>query len=145
MEKPCPSCGALPFNGKDCQSIFDEFLVLEFTDPGFGQVHFLTVACYMIQHGRYSDEGQTWIKQQLHRHLEENIPVPVIQQEANQSASNRSRDWKVTRAPKDPPLSRVDWTMTIADLAQRYTDAESYCRLVTQWAKTTLAEMPSGA
>lgn len=36
--------------------IFNACLAREYSDPGYGQVHLLTVACYMIQHGRYSDE-----------------------------------------------------------------------------------------
>ena len=43
----CPECGA-PDNL--CQTRFDEFLVLEFTDAGYGAVHHLTVATFMVQH-----------------------------------------------------------------------------------------------
>ncbi|QYR19267.1 hypothetical protein KZ483_15075 [Paenibacillus sp. sptzw28] len=32
-------------------------LALEFSDPGYGRVHFLTVACFIIQHNRYMTKG----------------------------------------------------------------------------------------
>ena len=41
----CPECGA-PDNL--CKARFDEFLVLEFTDMGYGAVHNLIVATYML-------------------------------------------------------------------------------------------------
>jgi len=43
----CPECGATDVA---CEIRFNEFLILEFTDPGFGEVHHLTVATYMLQH-----------------------------------------------------------------------------------------------
>ncbi len=57
MPTICPVCGAVLPEGSTCQSIFDEFLNLEYTDPAYGQVHYLTVTCFMIQHERYSDEA----------------------------------------------------------------------------------------
>jgi hypothetical protein len=57
MPDTCPDCGATWDADRTCQSVFDEFLVLEFADAGYGAMHMLTVACYMIQHGRYSDAG----------------------------------------------------------------------------------------
>lgn len=58
----CPECGATWLEDSTCQSVFDEFLVLEYSDPAYGEVHFLTVVCFMIQHGRYSDEALVWIR-----------------------------------------------------------------------------------
>ena len=51
----CPECGA-PDNL--CQTRFDEFLALEFSDMRYGAVHNLTVATFMLQHSsRMSKEG----------------------------------------------------------------------------------------
>ena len=56
MRSTCTECGAA-LDETTCQSIFDSFLVLEFSEAAYGAVHMLTVACFMIQYRRYSDEG----------------------------------------------------------------------------------------
>ena len=141
MPNICPECGAMLGEETSCQAIFDTFLALEYTDPGYGKVHMLTVACFMIQHGRYSDEALTWIEQQLRVYLQEGQPVEQIRQRAAKETRQDARTWKVIRRPDAPPLPRIQWSMTIADVAASYRDAESYCELVTQWARSTLHEM----
>lgn len=141
MPESCPECGAAWSSGLTCQSIFDEFLVLEFTDPGYGAVHFLTVACFMIQHGRYSPQGLAWIEQRLRDHLERGVPVAQIRQDAGRTASQSARDWKVTRQPADPPQPRVPWRMTITGVVPAYDSAASYCAAVERWARMTLEDM----
>lgn len=141
MSANCPDCGALLEEGTDCQSIFDTFLVLEFSDPGYGEVHMLSVACFMIQHGRYSDEALVWIEQKLRAHLKEGLAPETIRRQASHQVSQSTRNWKVTRQPGTKPLPKITWSMTIADIASQYQDASSYRDLVTQWARTTLREM----
>jgi hypothetical protein len=141
MNHTCPECGAVYQEGDSCQAIFDSFLVLEFSDPAYGEVHFLTVACYMVQHGRYSDEGLGWIEKTLRAHLEQGIPVEHIRQQAGKETQQGTRTWKVTRQAGDTPLSRIDWSMTIADVTKNYMDAESYCTLIRKWAGITVKEM----
>ncbi len=141
MPTTCPECGAALNNGNTCQSIFDSFLVLEFSDPAYGVVHMLTVACFMIQHGRYSDAALAWITQQLRANLEDGIPVSQIRRQAARETGQGARTWKVTRRPEEPPLPRIPWSMTIADVAAGAQDAHNYCELVKNWARTTLNEM----
>ncbi len=141
MTQPCPECGAILAEDNSCQTIFDSFLVLEFSDSGYGKVHMLTVACFMIQHGRYSDEALIWIEQQLRAYLEEGIPTDQIRQMAAKETNQSRRAWRVNRRPDAPQLPKIAWSMTIADVASSYQDAESYCELVTQWARITLREM----
>ena len=143
MAGTCPECGAVLSRETDCQEIFDLFLVLEFTDPAYGAVHFLTVACFMIQHGRYSDAALAWIAQMLRENLEGGVPVERIRQQANEEADQTRRTWKVVRPPDARPLPKIAWSMTITGVAARYQDAASYCELVRQWARVTLAEMQS--
>ena len=141
MTTICPECGAILNEDTSCQSIFDSFLVLEFTDPGYGKVHMLTVACFMIQHGRYSDEGYTWIEQQLRAYLQDGVPIEYIRRRAAKNADQNVRAWKVTRQPGASPLPKITWSMTIADVASNYHDAPSYCDLIKKWAHLTLHEM----
>ncbi len=138
MPETCPTCGASLPDGNDCQSLFDSFLALEFTDPAYGQVHFLTVACYMIQHNRYSDEALLWMAEKLRAHLEDGLPVQLIRQQASQESAPDRRNWKIPRPAGAPPPPKVDWQMTIADVAANYRDAASYCDLVRQWVGSIL-------
>lgn len=147
MTKPCPECGAPQRDDRDCQTIFDEFLVLEFTDAAFGEVHFLTVACFMVQHGRYSDAGLAWIEQKLRENLEQDISQFQIRAEAAQAVGQDQRDWKVTRRPGDAPLLPIAWSMTIQDVEAGYLDpdgmpdAHRYRELIRQWGRVTVEEM----
>ncbi len=141
MPEICPECGGAPLDGKTCQEIFDAFLVLEFTDPGYGEVHFLTVACFMIQHGRYSDEGLAWIHGMMTRYFEEGLTHEQLRRLAAQNTGTRRRTWKVKRRPDAPEQARIDWSMRIGDVDARYLDAASYRELIRQWARVTLDEM----
>ena len=138
MSAVCPQCGAVLVRDRTCKSIFDEFLVLEFTDPGYGRVHFLTVACYMIQHEGYSDEAYVWIQSALRDYLENGHTLKMIRQSA---ASGPGRTKGIVRPADARPLPKVTWSMTIADAAARMHDADSYCSLIEKWAKTVLQEM----
>ena len=140
MSYTCPECGVTFTEDDTCQTIFDAFLALEFTDPGYGEVHFLTVACFMIQHGRYSDAALRWIEQKLRSNLA-GTPADQIRQQAAQEAGPGTRTWKVTRQPGEPPLPKIAWSLTIADVARSYQDAQSYQVWVKRWAEVTLQEM----
>ncbi|OZB92322.1 DUF5946 family protein [Paenibacillus sp. XY044] len=138
MSNTCDKCNAeLPL-GNTCESILNEFLALEFSDPGYGKVHFLTVASYMVQHQGYSDEMYAWVQSALRKHLEEGYPTELIRQDMARGPGST----KGIRRPLDAqPLPKISWTMTIADVAAQMHDAESYCKLIKQWGRTTLKEM----
>ncbi len=143
MPECCPECGAVLPAGSTCQTIFDELQMLEFSDPAYFRVHFLSVACFMIQHGRYSDEALAWIQEKIHIYLDRQLTNQQLRQLIANETSNATHLWKVTRQPDAPPLPKVAWTMTIIDVAQNMRDAESYCEQVKQWAYTTLQQMDS--
>ena len=143
MSERCAQCGAVLPEGSTCQTIFDELLSLEYTNPAYGQVHFLTVACFMIQHGRYSDEGLVWIQSTLRAYLEQQLTSRQLRQLAAKGMDGAARRWKVARQPDAPPLPKVAWSMTIADVAQYRRDPEYYCEHVKQWAQATLQQMES--
>ncbi|MDF2720704.1 MAG: hypothetical protein K0Q59_379 [Paenibacillus sp.] len=138
MSESCEGCGAILPKGETCESIYGNFLALEFTDPGYGRVHFLTVACYMIQHKGYSDEAYVWIQSALRNYLEKGHTTESIRRDA---AQGPGRTKGIRRLKEAAPLPKINWTMTIADVAKRTKDAESYCRLIEQWGRTTLDEM----
>ena len=141
MTHLCPDCGAALDEDTSCQALFDSLLALEFSDPGYGEVHMLTVACFMIQHERYSDEALVWIEQKLRANLEEGIPASTIRRQVAKQTGQGQRAWKVTRQPGAPHLLKIPWSMTMADVASKYQDAASYQALVKQWARATVDEM----
>jgi len=138
----CPTCGARWEAGQDCQSQFEALLALEFADPAYGQVHFFTVACYMIQHGRYSPSALAWVQQKLRGVLQEGLAMDQLRAQA--AAENRpgARTASVLRSADDPPAPRVEWRVTLADAAAQAGSAESYCAAVRRWAEATLEQMP---
>jgi len=141
MTHPCPECGAVPGAYGECQAIFDSFLAHEFSDPAYGEVHFLTVACFMIQHGRYSDEALAWIEEKLRANLHEGITAGEIRRQAAREARTGSRSWKVKRPRGAPPLPEVAWSLTIVDVAAHCQDDGSYCAWLERWAQAILREM----
>jgi hypothetical protein len=141
MNPTCPECGAALRDYMTCQEIFDAFLVLEFSDPGYGDVHFLTVACFLIQHQKYSDAGLIWIEKQLRAHMKDDILVEQIRRRAADAAASDERKWKFTRQPNESKLKPIRWSMTIGDVEAQYQDAGSYRSLMRKWAGIILEEM----
>lgn len=140
MPERCPECGAVLPERTTCQSIFESFLVLEYSEPAYYEAHFAMVSCFMIQHGRYSDEGLAWIKPVLRASLDEGLTPAELRQLASKGTNSTTRTWKVIRRPDAPPLPKIEWSMTIADVARDYHDPESYIRLVNRWAEITSKE-----
>ncbi|GAB2571664.1 DUF5946 family protein [Gracilibacillus alcaliphilus] len=141
MGEYCADCGAFHTEGRTCQSIYHDFLALEFEDSAYGQVHFLTVACYMIQHNGYSGEALVWVESKLGTYLMYNLSGPEIRKLAAKDTSSSIRNWEVNRQREAPPLPKVSWSMTIADVKQQMHDAESYCELIIEWGRRTWREM----
>lgn len=141
MPGTCPECGASLATEASCQEIFEAFLALEFTNPEYGRVHMLTVACFMIQHGRYSDEALLGIAVTLCANLEEGVSADLLRAGTAPVVRSDRRGWKITRRPGDRPLPRVAWSLTIADGATYYADPASYCEWVQGWARAVLVEM----
>jgi len=141
MPGVCPECGAQLEDGITCQLIFDSFLALEFSELAYGEVHFVTVTIFMIQHGRYSDAVLTWIQSALRAYLEEGLPVSELRRQAALETNSQERGWKVLRAAQDRPLSKVDWEVTITDVAAHTADPVDYCAWVKKWGMATLHQM----
>jgi hypothetical protein len=137
----CPECGAALPNGSTCQEIFDSFLALEFENPEYGAVHFFTVACFFIQHNRYSDEALQWMRGMLREALSAGWTGTQIERTAAASVQNTNRRWKILRNPASAPAPKIDWSITIADVARQAGDAAEYRKWVKQWAETVLQEL----
>jgi hypothetical protein len=132
----CPECGAPE---ELCKERFDEFLALEFSDMGYGAVHNLTVATYMLQHSsRLSKEGWMYERELLREFLVENKSPSLIRQQVKDAVDSGKRTFKFKSKDGTPVISKSAWTKTILDV--RAEDAEIYCADVTLWARSVLEE-----
>ena len=89
----CPECGAPDLL---CKTRFDEFLVLEFTDAGYGAVHHLTVTAYMLQHSsQLTREGWLHERELLREFLVENKPPSFIRKQNKDLVDSGKRTFKI--------------------------------------------------
>jgi hypothetical protein len=132
----CPECG-----GPDnlCQTRFDEFLILEFTDTDYGAVHHLTVVTYMLQHSsKLTREGWLYERELLREFIVENKPPALIRKQIRDEVDNGKRKFNFKSKDGVPVINKTIWTKTIVDV--RAENADVYCEDVTAWARSVLEE-----
>ncbi len=133
----CPECGAPETL---CQIRFNEFLVLEFTDAGYGAVHHLTVTAYMIQHSsKLTREGWLHERGLLHEFLVENKPPAFIRKQNKDLVDSGKRTFKIKSRDGLPVINKTAWTKTILNI--RTENAEVYCADVSAWARAVLEDI----
>ena len=132
----CPECGA---TDTLCKTRFDEFLVLEFTDAGYGIVHHLTVTAYMLQHSsKLTREGWLHMRELLHEFLVENKPPQFIRKQNRDLVDSGKRKFKIKSKDGLPVINKSKWEKTILDV--RTENAEVYCADITAWARAVLED-----
>ena len=132
----CPECGAAETL---CQTRFDEFLALEFTDMGYGEVHNLTVAAYMLQHSsKLSLEGWLYERDLLREFIVEKKSPSLIRQQVKDSVDSGKRTFKFKSKDGKPVINKSTWTKTILDV--RSENADVYCADINAWAKAVLED-----
>jgi len=140
-ESICSCCGAKYLNGMTCEEVFHQMLSLEFSDPNFGEVHFLTVACYMVQDGQYSPPALLWVEQKIGEYLKDGLAASQKLRLSARQVDGKQRNWQVLRQPDEPQQDFIPWSTTIQQVFQSYQDPSGYCRAVRHWAEVTLKEM----
>jgi hypothetical protein len=132
----CPECSA-PDNL--CQTRFDEFLVLEFTDAGYGAVHHLTVAAFMVQHSsKMTREGWLHERELLREFLVKKKSPAFIRKQNKDLVDSGKRKFKIKSKTGLPVIDKTTWRRTILDV--RSENAEVYCEDITAWARSVLEE-----
>jgi uncharacterized protein DUF5946 len=132
----CPECGA-PDNL--CQTRFDEFLVLEFTDADYGAVHHLTVAAFMVQHSsRMTREGWMHERALLREFIVENKSPQFIRKQNKDLVDSGKRKFKFKSKDGVPVISKTQWAKTILDVHSE--GPEMYRREINAWARSVLQE-----
>ena len=132
----CHECGA---SDNLCQTRFDEFLVLEFTDAGYGAVHHLTVAAYMVQHSsKMTREGWLFQRGLLREFLVEKKPPAYIRKQNKDVVDSGKRTFKIKSKTGMPVINKTTWKKTILDV--RAENADVYCEDIAAWARSVLEE-----
>ena len=133
----CHECGA---SDNLCQTRFDEFLILEFTEAGYGADHHLTVATYMLQHSsKLTREGWLFERDLLREFLVENKLPAFIRKQNKDLVDSGKRKFKIKSTTGLPVIDKTTWTKTILDV--RAENAEEYCEDITAWAMSVLEEV----
>jgi hypothetical protein len=132
----CPECGAL---NSECKARWDEFLILEFTDPAYGVVHHLTVAAYMVQHSsNLTREGWLHERELLREFLIEKKPPAFVRKQNRDLVDSGKRKFKIKSRDGKPVIEKTTWTKTVLDV--RYENAEAYCEDINAWARSVLED-----
>jgi hypothetical protein len=133
----CLDCGAPEMT---CEIRFHEFLVKEFEDAGYGAVHHLTVATYMLQHSsKLTREGWLHERELLRGFLVENKSPAFIRKQNKDLVDSGKRKFKITSKDGVPVINKATWTKTILDV--RAENAEVFCADVTAWARSALEDV----
>jgi hypothetical protein len=106
-------------------------LAWEAHDPALGAEHFLTVACYNLQHpAQFADEVVAGLQAALVDHLDRGVAVAELRRRAGRAYQGSRRVLR-PEAERRPVLRR--WAMTIADV---YLPArpEGAAERVRRWA-----------
>lgn len=132
----CPECGAPDIL---CQTRFDEFLILEFTDAGYGAVHHLTVAAFMVQHSsKMTPEGWQYERDLLREFLFANKSPALIRKQIKDTVDSGKRTFKFKSKTGVPVIDKTTWQKTILDI--RAENAEVYREDINTWARSVLEE-----
>jgi hypothetical protein len=112
---------------------------LEFEDAGYGAVHHLTVATYMLQHSsKLTREGWLHERELLIEFLVEKKPPAFIRKQNKDLVDSGKRKFKIKSKTGLPVINKSAWTKTILDV--RSENAEVYCEDITAWARSVLEE-----
>lgn len=132
----CLECGA---SDSLCQTRFEEFLVLEFTDPGYGAVHNLTVCTFMVQHSsNMSREGWMYERDLLREFVVEGKSPSLIRQQIKDNVDGGKRKFTFKSKTGVPVINKSLWIMTILEVRSK--DAEEYCKDIHVWARAVLED-----
>jgi hypothetical protein len=135
----CPECGAMSTAEKTCEMQYHECLIKEFTDAGYGAVHHLTVAAYMLQHSsKLSLQGWLETPRLLREFLIEHKPPAEIRRQNKNQVDSGKRKWKIASKDGISKISKTEWTKTVLNV--RLENAKVYCADVTAWALAALKD-----
>jgi hypothetical protein len=135
----CPECGAADRRGSTCREQWHELLALEFSDPRAGAVHFLTVACYELQHPTQFDlhpEARQQLADALRSVVLHGRSVDDVRRRMGE-AYDGSRS--VLAADDAAPAVLGSWSHTVADVGPP--DPEVHVERVRACARSVVSDL----
>ena len=110
----CPECAAPLVNGLTCWEQLGAVLAWEVNDPELAAEHFLTVACYNLQHpAQFTDEALAWLRSAFADHLDRAVAVGQLRRRAGRQFEGRTR---VLRPASEQSPTLRQWNRTVADV-----------------------------
>ncbi len=110
----CPECGAPKVDGMTCWEQLGALIAWEAQDPELAAQHFLTVACYNLQHpAQFTDEAIEGLRASFIEHLDKGLPVAEIRRRNAKAYQGKKRVLR-PEAERHPVLWH--WQKTIADV-----------------------------
>jgi hypothetical protein len=118
--------------------MFGVLLAREQEDPELAAEHFLTVACYNLQHpARFTDEALAGLRQAVIDRLDDGTPVPTIRKRAS-AAFGGSR--RVQRPVAERRVVARKWPVTVVNVCGME-DFEGAAARVKQWAASIRSQL----
>ena len=110
----CRECGSPQIDGMTCWEQLGAILAWEAHDHELLAEHFLTVACYNLQHpAQFTDAALAGLRGAFIERLDDNLPVAEIRRRAGRANAGSRRVLR-PEAERRPVLRR--WGTTIADV-----------------------------
>lgn len=128
----CAGCGLVVPNGTaGCQAIYNELLVLDYSNPAYGRLHRLKVDTYCLQHpDRYCVSAKS-----LAAHL--TGLCCAFEHRGDPAVPKALQRWLSTNPSLEKPeLPSSRGVVTIADV-HAATDLEAHARAAERWARST--------
>ena len=136
----CPECGAPPVDGLDCWGQLGLILSWEGENPALAAQHFLTVACWNLQHpAQFTDAALDGLRAAFVAHLDEGTAVPEIRRRMGALVAGTTR--VLRREPDRHPIQRL-WAFNVADVCAGGNSSGAAPRVRT-WAETIRAALGS--
>ncbi len=134
----CAECGGPRQAGWTCWEQLGLLLAWEFDDPELRSEHFLTVACYNLQHpAQFTEPALAGLRAHFVEYLDNGLSVAEIRRRTAAATAGATRVLR-DAAERRPVLKR--WSMTIADVYLPDQAAGSAGR-VRAWAASIRREM----
>ena len=110
----CPECGAPRVQGLSCWEMLGMLLAWEYDDPELQAEHFLTMACYNLQHpAQFTEATLAGLRAVFIEKLDYGLAVAEIRRRVGKAAAGATRVLKPEEERR--PVLR-QWAMTIADV-----------------------------
>jgi hypothetical protein len=113
-EYHCPECGAPWVNDLTCWEMLGALIAWEYDDPHLRAEHFLTVACYNLQHpAQFTEATLAGLQAVFIERLDHGLGVAEIRRRVGKGAAGARKVLR-PQAERQPVLR--PWAMTIADV-----------------------------